>query len=81
MLVLSRREGESVCLDNNITVTIVKITGNKIRIGIKTEGEVSILRGELRQDKEATRFPDTDVPETEGISDSGIRQKKQRLAG
>ena len=60
---------------------IVKITGNKIRIGIKTEGEVSILRGELRQDKEATRFPDTDVPETEGISDSGIRQKKQRIAG
>ena len=34
MLVLTRKVGEQIVIDDNITVTIVAIEGNKIRLGI-----------------------------------------------
>lgn len=52
MLVLSRKEGESVCIGDNVVVTIVKVSGNKIRVGIETQEKVSILRGELKNQDE-----------------------------
>ncbi|MDO5554456.1 MAG: carbon storage regulator [Planctomycetia bacterium] len=47
MLVLSRREGESIRLGDDILVTVVRIAGNKIRIGIETKAGLSVLRSEL----------------------------------
>ncbi|MBQ1277186.1 MAG: carbon storage regulator, partial [Thermoguttaceae bacterium] len=47
MLVLSRREGESVCVGGGVVVTVVRICGNKVRIGVAAEN-ASILRAELR---------------------------------
>ncbi|MCF0234099.1 MAG: carbon storage regulator [Thermoguttaceae bacterium] len=48
MLVLSRREGESVRVGGGIVVTVSRICGNKVRIGISAEKE-AILRAELRE--------------------------------
>lgn len=47
MLVLSRREGEKIMIGDSITVTIVRLGGDKIRIGIDAPNDVLILRGEL----------------------------------
>lgn len=47
MLVLSRKAGEQVVLDSNITVEIIRIQGNRVTIGISAPAEVKILRGEL----------------------------------
>jgi carbon storage regulator len=47
MLVLSRKPGERVIIGSGITVTVVEITGNRIRIGIDAPDDVRILRGEL----------------------------------
>lgn len=47
MLVLSRKPGEQVVIGNNITVTVVEVVGNRIRIGIDAPGDVRILRAEL----------------------------------
>ena len=47
MLVLTRKPGEKVVIGNGITVTVVKVTGNKARLGIDAPDEVRILRGEL----------------------------------
>ncbi len=47
MLVLSRKPGERVVIGNNITVTVVEVIGNRIRIGIDAPGDVRILRAEL----------------------------------
>ncbi len=52
MLVLSRREGESVCVGGGVVVTVVRICGNKVRIGVAAEN-ASILRAELREKDEA----------------------------
>ena len=47
MLVLSRREGERIEIDGNITVTILEVRSNFVRVGIDAPSEVSILREEL----------------------------------
>ena len=47
MLVLSRKIGETVHIDGRIKVTIVKLQGNRVKIGIEAPGDVDIIRGEL----------------------------------
>ena len=47
MLVLSRKPGEKVVIDGGITVTLVKVSGQQVKIGIEAPADVSILRGEL----------------------------------
>ncbi len=47
MLVLSRKPSESVVIDGDIRVTIVKISGNKVRLGIEAPPDVAIKRSEL----------------------------------
>ena len=49
MLVLSRKVGERIVIGDNITVTIQKINGNRVAVGIQAPGEVGIMRGELAQ--------------------------------
>lgn len=49
MLVLSRKINESIVIGADITVTIVDIRGDKIRLGIEAPNEVRILRSELTQ--------------------------------
>ena len=49
MLVLSRKVGDSLVIDGNITVEVVKIQGNRISLGIVAPSDVKILRGELIQ--------------------------------
>jgi carbon storage regulator len=47
MLVLSRKLGEKVLIGDEVTLTVVNITGNRVQIGIEAPGTVRILRGEL----------------------------------
>ena len=50
MLVLSRKENESVRLGNSITVTIVRVAGDKVRLGIQAPADMLVLRDELQVD-------------------------------
>jgi carbon storage regulator len=47
MLVLSRKPGESIVIDDRIVVTVVQIGGGRIRLGIEAPREVPILRSEV----------------------------------
>jgi carbon storage regulator len=47
MLILSRRPGESLTIGDNITVTVVSINGNQIRLGINAPREIRVLRDEI----------------------------------
>jgi carbon storage regulator len=47
MLVLTRKPGEKVVIEGGITVTVVEVKGNRVRIGIDAPNDVHILRGEL----------------------------------
>jgi len=49
MLVLSRRQQESIKISGNIVVTVLEIQRNKVRIGIDAPKEVPVLRTELQK--------------------------------
>ena len=51
MLVLSRKVGDKLVIDGNITVEVVKIQGNRISLGIVAPSTVKILRGELTEQR------------------------------
>ncbi len=48
MLVLSRKPEESIIIDDRITITVLEIRADRIRIGIEAPREVPIVREELR---------------------------------
>lgn len=47
MLALTRKIGERIVIGDSITVTVVDVKGDSVRIGIEAPKEVRILRGEL----------------------------------
>jgi carbon storage regulator len=47
MLVLSRKPGEKVVIDGGITVIVMSVIGNKVRLAFDAPDQVRILRGEL----------------------------------
>lgn len=47
MLILSRRAGESLTIGDEITITVVGVNGNQIRLGITAPREVRVLREEI----------------------------------
>ena len=49
MLVLSRKQGERILIGDEISVTIVRINGNAVRIGIDAPSHLAVIRDELRQ--------------------------------
>lgn len=49
MLVLSRKEGEQLLIGDNIVLTVSRISGNRVAIGIDAPREVRIVRGELER--------------------------------
>lgn len=48
MLVLSRKVGEKLIIGDNVVVEVVRISGNRITLGVVAPSEVKILRGELQ---------------------------------
>lgn len=47
MLVLSRKESERILIGDNIVVTVVRVQGDRVRLGIEAPNSVAILRGEI----------------------------------
>lgn len=57
MLVLSRKRNESIKIGDEITVTVVDVRGDKVRLGIAAPKEVRVDRSEVREaiEREAAR--------------------------
>ena len=47
MLVLSRKKNESVVINDNITIVVVEIRGDKVRLGIEAPKNVPVHRKEI----------------------------------
>ena len=47
MLVLSRKESEKIMLGDSIVLTIVRVSGDRVRLGIEAPSDMLILRKEL----------------------------------
>jgi carbon storage regulator len=72
MLVLSRKKNESIIINDHITVTVVEIRGDKVRLGIDAPKDVSVHRREVyeaiqnqskaREAKASAGLPDSEMP-------------------
>lgn len=51
MLILTRRINESVIINDNITLTVLGIKGNQVRIGINAPADVKVNRQEIYESK------------------------------
>lgn len=47
MLVLSRKKNESIIINDHITVTVVEVRGDKVRLGIEAPKDVTVHRREI----------------------------------
>jgi carbon storage regulator len=50
MLILTRKESEQICLGDNIVVTVVRLAGDKVRIGVIAPADVKVIRSELKEE-------------------------------
>lgn len=61
MLVLSRKKNESIVINDDITIVVVDIRGDKVRLGVEAPKEVPVHRNEvyeaIRRNQEAPTDP------------------------
>lgn len=68
MLVLSRKIEDEIIIDENITIRVLRVKGNTVRLGISAPSDVNIMRGELPRREvefELTTEEKEEEPETE----------------
>ncbi len=57
MLILTRRMGEALMVGDDVTVTILDVKGNQVRIGIDAPKDVAVHREEIYQRIQHERHP------------------------
>lgn len=67
MLILTRKQGESFLLGENIEISIAEISGDRVRIAINAPRDVKILRKELKDASELNRESVTSVSSEEAL--------------
>jgi len=68
MLVLSRKKNESIVINNDITIVVVEIRGDKVRLGVEAPKEVPVHRQEVY---DAIQRAAAKAPESDGSQLSG----------
>ena len=57
MLVLSRKKNESIVINNDITIVVVEIRGDKVRLGVDAPKEIPVHRREVYEAIQRNELP------------------------
>ena len=60
MLILTRRVGESLIIGDDVTITVLGVKGNQVRIGVNAPGDVAVHREEILDRIQADSVADDD---------------------
>lgn len=63
MLILTRKVGETVMIGNEVTVTVLGVKGNQVRVGINAPRNVAVHREEIYERIKAERGEGASDPE------------------
>ena len=58
MWVMSRREGDKIHIGDKVTVTILRVAGNCVTLGVETPQAYRILKGECREPEGGAMYED-----------------------
>ncbi len=65
MLILTRRQGESIIVGDNVRITVISVKGNQVRIGVEAPRSVSVQRQEIVGKKDLAPEDNSEkIPET-----------------
>ena len=81
MLVLTRKQRQQIQLGENITVTVLRVKGNSVRLGIEAPDGIRVLRTELvaaQMEDESSHGEATQAEET-AEADPGFRPRHRAL--
>lgn len=68
MLVLSRKKNESIIINDDITIVVVEIRGDKVRLGVEAPKEIPVHRNEVYEAIQRSQQVSSDQPCEPGAS-------------
>ena len=79
MLVLTRKQSETIQIGDSITITVLRMKGKAVRLGIKAPQELNVIRGELAFEQllETSELDENVVVETTPVA----AKTKSRING
>jgi len=69
MLVLSRKKNESIVINDEITIVVVEIRGDKVRLGVEATREVPVHRREVYEAIQRSQNGEAKIETTENETD------------
>ena len=70
MLILTRKVGETVVIGKEVSITVLRVKGNQVRLGVNAPKEVSVQREEIiKRDPGAAATPPASVETGEALLD------------
>jgi carbon storage regulator len=71
MLILTRRVGETLMIGNEVTVTVLGVKGNQVRIGVNAPKDIAVHREEIfERIKREEDYARSDAPDAKIIDDA-----------
>jgi len=76
MLILTRKQGESVAIGDDIRVTVVEIQGKQVKLGVKAPREIAVHRQEIYEKIQlenirASQVSESDLTKVKDVMDEG----------